>query len=110
MGAWLGNDVSYATAHARPRTLWGRASQYSCVNCGASARDWAYDGTDPTQLFGPNCVSKPQILWHYYSAWPEFYMPMCVACHRRKDKIAVQMELREYRAWKHRTGRTLADA
>lgn len=45
----------------------------------------------------------------FYSVWPEFYMPMCVKCHRKSDSVKVAAELTEYRTWKQATGLTLAD-
>lgn len=46
-------------------------------------------------------------LW--YSAYPEFYMPMCFKCHRARDASFAAAELREYREWKLATRMTVAD-
>jgi hypothetical protein len=66
---------AYDNAHTRVVRLWGKACLYPCINCGRRARDWAYDGTDPTG----------QGIKRRYSIWPEFYMPMCHKCHMRLD-------------------------
>jgi hypothetical protein len=70
------DSCTYATAHNRCRKLWGPASQYLCIRCGEKAFDWAYDGTDCTQLDGPIGIC---------SRFPEFYMPLCHRCHMRLD-------------------------
>lgn len=74
----LSGEVSYRGAHGRCTTLWGSASQYPCVQCGETASDWAYDGTDETELVDGT--------GRRYSAWPEFYMPMDRSCHRLFDR------------------------
>jgi hypothetical protein len=79
---WKGASVTYRTAHTRVSKLWGRASNYPCIACGGQAREWAYDGTDHgelTYLFKGKYPMK-------YSPYPEFYMPMCLLCHRRRDE------------------------
>lgn len=101
---WSAPARNYKNAHDRLGKLWGKAALYPCVECGESARSWAYDGTDPTQEYGARSGRK-----HYYSAWPEFYMPMCPRCHGRRDKAECARDLEEYRDWKHRTGLTLKD-
>lgn len=98
-------EITYTSAHFRVRRLWGAASQYLCVSCSGSARDWAYDGTDPSQRYGPTHHGN----YCYYSVFPEFYMPMCTRCHHRRDKALAKAELKEYREWKMRTGLTLSD-
>jgi hypothetical protein len=77
-------STTYRSCHMRNISKWGPASLYPCVECGEQAREYAYDGTDPDELRGlteVNGVDYP-ISW---SRWPEFYMPMCFSCHRRKD-------------------------
>ena len=91
-------QLSYATAHHRVLWTWGPAKQYPCIECGNPAKDWAYDGTDPTQLYGP--VKGDGSTWCLFSAYPEFYMPMCRPCHRRRDDGYAAQELHEYRLWK----------
>jgi HNH endonuclease len=67
---------AYNRAHYRVVKLWGKARQYPCISCGSPARDWAYDGMDPT---------GEGVKWKY-SIWPEFYMPMCHQCHLGRDR------------------------
>lgn len=80
----LNTDVLYKGAHARVRIAFGKAADNACVVCGGAADEWAYDGTDET--------ARTQYIdgrWPVtYSAWPEFYMPLCYPCHRAKDRGA----------------------
>jgi hypothetical protein len=91
--------VGERAAHERAKRLWGPASVYQCVQCGGQAAEWAYDGTDPDQLYGPSGTSKV-----FYSLYPEFYMPMCKKCHKGRDAAVASRELQEYRSLKHETG------
>lgn len=103
------SEIGQCAAHNRVTRLWGKAAQYDCIECGAQAKDWAYDGTDPTQKYGPQISNGVAKNFCYYSLYPEFYMPMCRKCHRRRDSELQVAELREYRQWKTATGMTLAD-
>lgn len=96
-------DIRYSAAHLRVKAQWGSASQYSCVECGSQAREWAYDGTDPEQLFGHQTASEKSSKV-FYSRYPEFYMPMCLSCHRTRDSRKAQDELLEYRTIRHLSG------
>lgn len=98
--------LTYLGAHQRCYALWGRAREYHCIECDQLAREWAYDGTDPSEVFGPSSDRKS---WVHYSIWPEFYVPMCAKCHRKKDIHVASAQLREYREWMRKTGKTLAD-
>lgn len=98
--------ISYA--HVRVRELWGKANQYSCIECGNQAAQWAYDGTDPTQLLGPP-RGNAHIYVGWYSRYPEFYMPMCVGCHRRRDAAERSRELYEFRWFKYHLGDLVTD-
>lgn len=90
--------IGYSHAHQRVRILFGPASQYPCVTCSKPARNWAYDGTDPTELLGKYESKIDTLSW--YSRYPEFYMPMCLKCHAAFDFSIRQKELNEYRQWK----------
>lgn len=95
------------TCHGRVKRLWGSASQFVCVSCESPAQDWAYDGTDPSEMYLPATIGR-----HYQrcSQWPEFYMPMCKRCHKGRDAADMAQELLEYRRWKSRNpGKTLED-
>lgn len=78
---YKGRNVVYRSAHTRINKLWGSAKLYHCVKCGLSAQEWAYDGTDPEQLTHMYKGRYPM----YYSPDPEFYMPLCIPCHRARD-------------------------
>lgn len=74
----------YRACHARVRSKWGPASLYPCILCGQRAGEYAYDGTDTSELSGmtqAGGVDYP-VSW---SKWPEFYMPLCFSCHRSRD-------------------------
>ena len=43
-------STKYRAVHTRVASLFGKAEHTACVECGASAKEWAYDGTDPTEL------------------------------------------------------------
>ena len=83
----LDAETGYRASHSRNVRKWGPASDYWCVECGGEAREYAYDGTDPGELSGSiraNGVDYP-VTW---SRWAEFYMPLCFACHRKRDRSA----------------------
>lgn len=101
---WHGIEVTYTGAHARVKALWGPARNYFCIDCNNTAAQWAYDGTDYKQLWTEPEGRKPAMA---YSAYPEFYMPMCSSCHHRRDKSIAAAELAEYRSWKRATGMSL---
>ncbi|MFD4294154.1 hypothetical protein ACFWQG_13135 [Rhodococcus sp. NPDC058532] len=71
----------YRSVHLRIHRLWGHANQFPCVTCGQAAKEWAYDGTDPT--------AKDELIagqWPVkFSVHPEFYFPACYPCHRALD-------------------------
>lgn len=98
------------TSHRRIYALWGSAKQYPCVGigCGHPAQEWAYDGTDPDELYSPTS-GMLGAGWSKHSAWPEFYKPLCKKCHRSEDSGKLAAELHEYRLWKNATGLTVAD-
>lgn len=103
---WDNPEISWSAAHSRCHATWGRAAQYSCVDCDRQAQEWAYDGTDPDELYGRYSTTNT---WMYFSMWPEFYMPLCKKCHRKRDTQKASIELREYRTWMKTTGLKLSD-
>lgn len=86
-------DIKPGAAHRRCRILWGRAAEHTCIECGNEAYDWAYDGTDSSQLYADNGNGT----WTWFSRFPEFYMPMCRSCHRKRDGSNQKSELHAYR-------------
>lgn len=69
--------VSYSQAHLRLKKDRGPAARHLCVTCGSQAREWAYKGGCPNELFD---------LGKHYSTDQSRYEPMCVPCHRRHDR------------------------
>lgn len=91
--------VGISHAHKRVTALWGKATLYPCIECGRPAAQWAYDGTDPTEMLGwPKNIGQGSV--GRYSRYPEFYMPMCKKCHARRDAADRVQELSEYRWFK----------
>ena len=75
-GMWKGDEASYFAIHIRLKTTRGKASEYSCTECGGQARHWAYDNADPNER---------EDAGGRYSTDPNHYRPMCVSCHRKFD-------------------------
>jgi hypothetical protein len=98
---------TYQGAHKRVLAMWGKAKQYLCAVCGNQAQQWAYDGTDPEQLYDASWPGRSHI---FFSLYPEFYLPLCTRCHRTKDCADTKEELRDYRSWRHRHGLTTKEA
>ena len=78
-------DLTYYGAHGRVKAFFGSATKYLCISCGASADEWSYDGTDPSELEGMVSLSGT-VFPVTYSVWPEFYAPLCIPCHRKKER------------------------
>lgn len=72
---------TYAAAHKRIRKILGRASQHECYRCGNRAREWAYDHSDPNEQRG-----SVQGYAVAYSLDPDYYVPLCIDCHRALDQ------------------------
>lgn len=67
-GVWQGDSASYRALHSRVVTRRGKASDHPCMDCGDTARrhEWA------------NKTGK-------YSDTND-YDPVCVPCHKIRDK------------------------
>jgi hypothetical protein len=74
---WKGDAIGYTGTHARVRSQRGPASAHLCAECGAPARQWSYDHTDPNERTAPQGP---------YSTDPARYRPLCVPCHTRFDR------------------------
>lgn len=70
-----GGVPDYAAMHRRLRALRGPAKGQQCAGCGAVARCWCYDGTDPDEQRDPASGRR-------YSVDPGRYWPRCASCHR----------------------------
>ncbi len=66
-------DAKYRAAHSRIARDRGKASGYSCVDCGVEAQHWSYMHTDPDELVSD--TGQP------YSLDPDHYEPRCASCH-----------------------------
>lgn len=95
------DEVTYHGAHQRCAALWGAAKHHPCVECGKAAADWAYDGTDPTEKYydAPDDFDAVRTILPY-SRFPEFYMPMCKACHKQRDMQELNDDLEAFREWR----------
>lgn len=96
---WTGDSATYGAAHQRVRKERGAAANFLCP-CGSRAREWAYQGGDPGEKFGPN---KSGGTWSFYSTDPNFYEPLCAPCHKTKDGALLAGELREWREIRYLT-------
>ena len=74
---WKNGNVGYNGIHIRLYRERGRASDYTCAECGRQALDWAYDHMDPAERI--NDKGWP------YSLDTAHYVPLCRSCHRRQD-------------------------
>ena len=79
--SWVGDDVTYNGMHHRLKSMLGSARLYGCVECGLTARDWAYDHTDPNE-------ATEDGTGYPYSTDPDRYAPMCRSCHIRFDRAS----------------------
>jgi hypothetical protein len=68
----------YSAGMQRLHRERGPASGYTCVDCGARAACWSYDGTDPTPRTHPR--------GHRYSLDLTRYRAVCRFCHHRTVK------------------------
>jgi hypothetical protein len=68
--------VSYESVHKALRKHRGSASNYDCVECGESARHWAFNNNPENELVDHG---------GRYSSDLTDYDPMCLRCHRRRD-------------------------
>lgn len=97
----LHNAVTPSGAHYRATAAFGPVKDVPCMECSGPSYDWAYDGTDPSQLYDSNGKGKNKV---FYSRYPEFYMPMCRRCHLTRDRRLLAKELEEYRTLKSDSG------
>ncbi|WP_197517043.1 LuxR C-terminal-related transcriptional regulator [Mycobacterium sp. E2699] len=102
------DECTYTGAHHRCRALWGRVHKYPCVWCGDLAEEWAYDGTDQSELYDTKQDWQLRSIVPY-SRFPEFYMPMCKRCHKKLDMERLQAELRQFREWRKGERQMLGD-
>ena len=75
---YKGDDISYLAAHERVRRRYGSATEHQCIQCGAQARDWAYNHMAEVELVDEDGM--------VYSGEPTDYMPLCRSCHLYFDR------------------------
>ncbi|OBI00567.1 hypothetical protein A5678_19005 [Mycobacterium sp. E2733] len=102
------DECTYTGAHHRCRALWGRVQQYPCIWCCDPAEEWAYDGTDQSELYDTRHDWQLRSIVPY-SRFPEFYMPMCKRCHKKFDIERLQTELQQFREWRKSERQLLGD-
>ncbi len=73
---WQGDDIGYSAAHSRIRSVRGKASGKSCVDCGAQAKQWSYSHACERELYSDMGPYSPD--WNQYE-------PRCVPCHKDFD-------------------------
>lgn len=88
---------SYAAVHFELVRVYGSASSRTCIGCGGTAKDWAYQHNGSPEL-------------HYeglpYSEDLNCYQPMCRSCHRFLDNLHNP----EYLEWLKTKGSAIARA
>lgn len=78
LGSYYDLVPTYDGVHARIARARGKASEHTC-SCGAQAKDWAYDHSDPNELTGRGGPYSLDIMR---------YDPMCQSCHQLLDRGA----------------------
>ena len=77
------SSPTYTSVHARINRWRGTARNFTCVDCGTTARDWSYDGCpdgdERWELVGDREMA--------FCTHVEHYSPRCKSCHHRKDGI-----------------------
>lgn len=99
---WTGDQVTYRALHKRLARARGKADQYTCVDCGRPAQQWAYDNTDPNPRESMQNGSLVQ-----FSNDLNRYQPMCRRCHKNHDN---NDRVSSGRPWNKQTARGTANA
>lgn len=76
------DEVGYSGLHIRLRREQGNAREFSCVQCGAGADQWALNHSHPS-----SCIDSRTGL--RFSLDPDAYDPLCHSCHRKRDRRQV---------------------
>jgi hypothetical protein len=80
---WKGDAVGYRGAHYRIRNERGPASEYDCLHCGGSGKQWALIRDIPLENLRSEIIDGRQTI---FSPNPMAYIPLCVSCHLRYDR------------------------
>lgn len=78
-------EGGYVPTHSLLRRRRGRPETLSCVDCGAVAEEWSYNGGDPDEQIDPERGAA-------FTRNLEFYSPRCVRCHRLYDENPIAMK------------------
>ena len=79
-GVRVSLSTTYEAVHQRIAAKRGKARAQRCAECGAPARSWAYDHSDPEEL-----RQEYKGIVVAYSLDLERYQPLCDSCHTRRD-------------------------
>lgn len=82
--AYRWGEGGYVPTHAMLRRRRGRPESHACVDCGATAEEWSYDGGDPEERIDPDRGAP-------FTRNLDYYSPRCVRCHRFYDENPIAM-------------------
>ena len=80
-------EGGYVSTHNLIRRRRGKASRFTCVDCGGPAEEWSYDHNDPEERTGMHGGHEVT-----FSRNPDCYSPRCVRCHRIYDENPIAMK------------------
>lgn len=75
-----GDAPKFSAIHKRLERTRGRASNFACIDCGGTAREWSYNNADPDELH--ELMGAAEVP---YSLDLANYDPRCTSCHRTFD-------------------------
>lgn len=80
---------SYDAAHQRVEYWRGRASEHTCLSCGAPAEEWSYRNYSEYEISGQRSKRYPNgtygMINSKWSTHVKDYDPMCCDCHEVRD-------------------------
>ena len=80
-------DTSYRGVHKRVARERGKAVEYPCIDCGAQALQWSYNGLADDELTHVGEI-QGRLIQARYSPNPVHYEPRCGKCHANFDRRA----------------------
>lgn len=97
----LDPNIGYNGMHQRLRRLLGKASCFSCVDCGKSAKHWSLTISDSTVVFYESVTVGDTTSVLAFSRNLNDYDSRCASCHFLRDKPNAKLtaeQVREIRA------------